>query len=273
MESRELEVFISTMYKLKGVDFSCYRQNFLLRRLNYRINATKSGSLLGYLNLLKKDNAEFSRFLDTLAINVSEFFRDPDVFEYFRENCLKEIISRKGSFNNRVIRIWSAGCAEGQEAYSLAVLFKEELGEKNSFSVRIWGTDIDNDTLEKAKKAVYDLKNLKNTDKFMIEKYFVPLPNGLFQLNEEIRQMVKFFQRDLINDPPLKYMDIIFCRNVMIYLSQQQQELLLFKFHNSLTSKGYLVIGKVESIWGNAKEMFTPVATHKKIFQKKRKET
>ena len=139
---KDLDVFISAMHKLKGIDFSCYRQNFLLRRLNYRINATKSSSLFGYLNLLKKDNAEFSRFLDTLAINVSEFFRDPDVFEYFRENCLKEIISRKGSFNNQVIRIWSAGCAEGQEAYSLAVLFKEELGEKNSFSVRIWGTDI-----------------------------------------------------------------------------------------------------------------------------------
>jgi len=234
---------------------------------------TKSGSLFSYLDLLRKDNAEYNRFLDSLAINVSEFFRDPDVFEYFRENCFKEIIRRKDTFNNRVIRIWSAGCAEGQETYSLAVLFKEELGEKNNFSVRIWGTDIDNDALEKAKKAVYDLKNLKNMDRFMIEKYFTPLSNGLFRLNEEIRQMVRFSQRDLINDPPLKYMDIIFCRNVMIYLSHQQQELLLFKFHNSLSSKGYLVIGKVEGIWGNAREMFIPVATHKKIFQKIKKET
>jgi len=273
MESKELEVFISTMQKLKGVDFSSYRKNFLMRRINYRINTTKSGNLFNYLNLLKKDNAEYNRFLDNLAINVSEFFRDPDVFEYFRENCLKEIISRKGSFNNRFIRVWSAGCAEGQETYSLAILFREELGEESSLSVKIWGTDIDREALEKAKRAEYEAKNLKNLDRFMVEKYFTALPNDFLRLNENVKQMVQFNRLDLINDSPLKYMDVIFCRNVMIYLSHQQQELLFLKFRDSLSSKGYLVVGKVESFWGDTREIFTSVAIHKKIFQRKEAKT
>lgn len=269
MQDLNFEMFISTMSKLKGIDFSSYRENFLMRRLNHRINMTKSGSLFAYLELLKKDDAEFNRFLDALAINVSEFFRDPDVFDYFRENCLRDIIGRRGSLNNGIIRIWSAGCAEGQEAYSLAMLFKEQMPKTNNFFVRIWGTDIDKQALEKAARAEYDLKNLRNMSKLMIEKYFTLMPSGQLRLKDEIREAVKFIRRDLINEPPLKFMDVIFCRNVMIYLSHQQQGLLFLKLHRSLSSKGYLVIGKVESMWGDVKDIFTPVATHKKIFQKR----
>ena len=260
---------MSSVQRLKGIDLSSYRQKFLLRRLNYRIIKTKSESIFDYLNLLKKDSAEFNQLLNALAINVSEFFRDPEVFNYFRKNCLRELINRKELHRAKVVRMWSAGCAEGQEAYSLAIQLKEELSKKYNFFVKIWGTDIDKDTLQGAKKAEYDSRSLKEIDKLLLDKYFSCLPNGLFRVKEEIRQMVKFCQCDLLNDAPLKYMDVIFCRNVMIYLTRQQQGMLLSKFHNSLSSNGYLVIGKAESIWGNLSDMFIQVSGRQKIFQKK----
>jgi len=269
MEKGEFKFFLSTIQRLKGIDLSSYRENFLLRRLNYRLKLTKSENLFVYLNLIKKDSGEFNRFLDSLAINVSEFFRDPEVFDYFRKNCLKELIRRKESYNSRAIRIWSAGCAYGEEAYSLAILLKEEIDKIDEYFVSIRGTDVDKDALQCAKKAEYMLGSLKEMDKERLAKYFTPLSNNSFKLNEQIRHMVKFSQCDLINDAPLKYMDVIFCRNVMIYFSKEQQDILLSKFYNALSPKGYLVIGKVETIWGNLRNKFIPVSTHQKIFQKK----
>lgn len=269
MGNKDLKMFVSAIQRLKGVDLSSYREKFLLRRLNYRINISKSEGLLGYLNLLKKDDAEFNRFLEALAINVSKFFRDPEVFDYFKNNCLRELINRKGLSNNKVIRIWSAGCAEGQETYSLAIILKEELSKRNNFFPRVLGTDIDKGALESAKRAEYDSESLKEMDEARIKKYFSPISDSSFRLNEDIKQMVKFSQCDLINNPPLKSMDVIFCRNVMIYLNRQQQEILLSKFHKSLRSKGYLVIGKVETIWNNLRDIFILVAAYQKIFQKR----
>jgi chemotaxis methyl-accepting protein methylase len=269
MESQDLKIFLSTIQRLKGIDLSSYRQNFLLRRLNYRIKLTESGSLLIYLNLIKKDNAEFNRLLDSLAINVSEFFRDPGVFDYFRKNCLHEIMNRKGILEKNVIRIWSAGCAEGQEVYSLAIMLKEELGEKDNFLLRIWATDMDEGALQSARKAEYDLRSLKEINKVLLAKYFTPVASGLYRLNDQIKKMVNFSRLDLVGDLPLKYMDAIFCRNVMIYFSRQQQDELLLKLYKALNHKGYLVIGKVETIWGDLKNKFISVNTHNKIFQKR----
>jgi chemotaxis methyl-accepting protein methylase len=269
MENKNLKIFLSAIQRSKGIDLSSYQERFFLRRLNYRISIRKSTGFSGYLELLEKDSAEFNRFLEALAINVSEFFRDAEVFDYFRNNCLRELINRKGLSSNKVIRIWSAGCAEGEEPYSLAIILKEELSKRNNFFSRIWGTDIDKGALESAKIAEYNPKSLKEIDEARLKKYFSPLPGGSFRLDEEIRQMVKFSQRDLINKSPLRFMDVIFCRNVMIYLNREQQDILLSKFHKALSSKGYLILGKVETIWGNLRNMFIPVATYQKIFQKK----
>lgn len=265
---QDLKRVLDFIHQQKGIDLSSYRQNFILRRLRFRINATNSENGFGYINLIKKNSDEFNRFLDTLAINVTEFFRDPDVFAVFRKVALSEIIKRKESTNNRVVRAWSAGCASGEETYSLAILIKEEVLEKENFLVRIWGTDIDNEALGEARKAEYEASRLKEVDKKRLEEYFIPLSNGSYRLKEEIRRMVRFDQHNLISDLPLKFMDIILCRNVMIYLSHHQQEILFKKFNQSLNPKGYLVIGKVETIWSDLRDLFIPVELRQKIYQK-----
>jgi chemotaxis methyl-accepting protein methylase len=165
-----------------------------------------------------------------------------------------------------LIRIWSAGCASGQEAYSLAILINELLGGSDRFLVKIWATDVDNDALERAKKGEYDTRDFKEVDKKLLEKYFDPVYNDRYALKEDIKRLVRFEKHNLITDKGLKFMDIIFCRNVMIYFNRVQQELLLNKFYESLNSKGYLVLAKVESIWD--KELFITIDPLQKIYQK-----
>lgn len=265
----DLKGVLFYIYRHKGIDLSSYRQNFLLRRLGFRMRATGSKTGQDYINLIGKKSEEFNRLLDTLAINVTEFFRDPDVFASFRKVVLEEIIQRKKSTNHQVIRAWSAGCASGEEPYSAAILINEELAVRDcNFVVRIWGTDVDNGALSEARKAEYRLNNLKEVNKGQLQMYFMHPGDSSYELKEEIKQMVNFRQHNLISDPPLKFMDIIFCRNVMIYLNQKEQEILFRKFNQSLNSKGYLVIGKVETIWSDLKDLFITVDGRQKIYRK-----
>jgi chemotaxis protein methyltransferase CheR len=266
INEKDFPRIISFIHEHKGMDLTAYRQNFLFRRLRLRMLATKTKNYQEYTGLLEKKPDEFNRFLDALSINVTEFFRDPDVFDAVKKTVIPELIQRKEAGGNKVIRAWSAGCAYGQETYSLAILLKEALSERTDFIVRVWGTDVDADALEKADKAEYLARDLKELDKNIVEKYFSPLGDDSFRVKEEITNMVKFHRHNFINDPPMKFMDIIFCRNVMIYISHDQQHVLFHKFSEALHSKGYLVIGRVETIW--EKDLFVPVEPKQKIYQK-----
>jgi len=264
-------MFVSTLQKLKGIDLSSYRENFLQRRLNSRIEATNSENLFAYFNIIKKEVDEYNRFLEAISINVTEFSRDPDVFDFFRKNCFREIIQRKVVLNHSVIRFWSAACASGEEAYSLAIIIREELRDKlGNFRIRVWGTDVDKDALEEAKKAEYSQRSLNEVDSTILNRYFINVAKDLYRLKAEVRDLVKFSTHNLMSDAALKYVDVIFCRNLMIYLRRKQQEELLMNLYKALNPGGYLVIGKVESILGSPKELFVPVDLNRKIFQKRR---
>jgi len=252
--------------KLRGIDLCQYRRNFVYRHLNFRLQETGLNNHLDYINFIKENPKEIDNFLDALSINVTHFFRDPEVFGIFKEKVLKELLERKKNTERGLIRVWSAGCASGQEAYSLAIMFNEALGGNAECVLRIWATDVDSDALERAKKAEYESKDLKEIDKKLLEKYFEPVYNNRYGLNPEIKRMVRFDKHNLITDEGLKFMDVIFCRNVMIYFNRQQQQVLLNKFYNSLNAKGYLVTAKVESIWD--KDCFVPIDPLQKIYQK-----
>ena len=284
-DERRLKKILDFIHKWKGLDLTSYRQNFLFRRLRLRLLNTKVKDELEYIALLEKGPEEFNLFLDALSINVTEFFRDPDVFSAFSRCALPELISRKDSLGNKTLRIWSSACANGEEAYSLAILIKEGLKERNDFLLRILATDIDNHALEKAKKGEYKAGELKNIDRQMLKKYFTPMDpvrdtkqltgsaivsNGVddnyYRVNDQIRQAVKFQQHNLFNEPPFKCLDVIFCRNVLIYLNRQQIKELFNKFNRSLNPGGYLVLGKVENVW--ERDLFVPVELKTKIYQK-----
>ena len=265
-DNAEFKKFLAFIQKSKGIDLASYRENFLKRRIYVRMYANKVQDYSKYIDIIDKDPEEYNRFLDTLGINVSEFFRNADVFEAFSKDVLLGLVEKKKASNQRIIRIWSAGCASGEEAYSLAILLKETLGEDiKNFMLRLWGTDIDRESLSNTQIAEYPKASLKEVDPKLIEKYFTALPNEMFRLKDEIKNMVKFSPHNLVNEPILKFMDVIFCRNVIIYFTRQQQELLMRNFYNALNYNGYLVLGKIENIWDN--KAFTCTDRRNKIYR------
>ncbi len=266
VSDEDVKRIIDFIHKQRGLDLSSYRENFFLRRLRVRMLATKIEEVKNYIHLIQNNPEEFNLFLDALSINVTEFFRDIDVFDAFAKFVIPEVIKKKEGTGNKVIRIWSAACAYGQEPYSLAILMKEALGDRKDFLVKILGTDIDEEALAKAESGVYTLADFKKIKKEIVDKYFVCKGEDNYHVCDEIRRMVKFEKFNLIKDAPLKFMDIIFCRNVMIYFSHQQQDELFSKFSQALHSKGYLVIGKVEATWD--RDLFVPVKPMQKIYQK-----
>jgi chemotaxis protein methyltransferase CheR len=266
VNQEQLNKVITFINKKKGIDLCSYRQSFIFRHLRSRMNDLNIADYLEYITYLKNNSGEIDSFLEDLSINVTHFFRDPEVFTAFQKGPLAELIGRKTKSNLNLIRLWSAACASGQEAYSLAIMMSEALAGRNDFVVKIWATDIDKEALEKAKIGEYEEKDLKEAGKKILEKYFEPVYNGKYSVKDSIRKMVRFDKLNLISDPGLKFIDIIFCRNVMIYFTREQQESLFVKFYNSLNSDGYLVIAKVESIWN--KEMFSNIDTYNKIYRK-----
>lgn len=261
-----LKKILDYIHEYKGLDLSSYRANFLYRRLRLRIFSTKAKDYSEYITLLKNSPEEYNNFLDALSINVTEFFRDPDVFEAVKKVVLPELIARKEAQGNLSLRVWSSACASGEEPYSIAILIRQALKEKGNFLVRIWASDIDNDALQKAKKAEYPAQELKNIDSEIIKKYFISSSNNCYRPSDEIRQMVKFQTHNLFQRFPFKCLDVIFCRNVLIYLDRRQTKELFHTFSQLLNPGGYLVLGKVETLWD--RDLFVPVDLRTKIYQK-----
>ncbi|HOU35777.1 MAG TPA: protein-glutamate O-methyltransferase CheR [Candidatus Omnitrophota bacterium] len=254
--------FVNQRY---GIDLAYYRQNFLFRHLRSRMQETGCATSLEYIARMKADPDEFKLFLETLSINVTHFFRDAEVFKAFGRIVIPELVKRKDAGERNCIRIWSAACASGQEAYSLAILFKEAMGD-NPSSFRIIGTDIDQEALDRAAKGVYDQRDFRETDKKLLDKYFTLEYNKEYRVNDDIRQYVRFEKNNLITDEPLRHMDVIFCRNVLIYFNRAQQDIIFSKFYAALNNTGFLVVAKVETIW--EKDKFESVDLSSKIYRK-----
>ncbi|MFH1398076.1 MAG: protein-glutamate O-methyltransferase CheR [Candidatus Omnitrophota bacterium] len=263
----DLKNVIEYIRTKRGVDLlNSYRSTFVFRRLRIRMREVKALNYAEYTDIIEKDPKEFNKFLDVLSINVTEFFRDKEVFDAFRNIILPGIIKNKESNKENIIRVWSAGCASGQEPYSLAIILKEALADKKDFLIRITATDIDSLALENADKAEYNISDFKEIDNKILEKYFTLAYNGCYKLNDEIKNMVLFRRNNLISEPPLHFIDVIFCRNVLIYFKREQQDLIFQKFNQALNRQGFLVIGKTEMIW--SKDLFAAVNTRQKIYQK-----
>jgi chemotaxis methyl-accepting protein methylase len=267
IKENDLKRVIEYIRTERGIDLlSSYRTNFVFRRLRIRMREVKALNYAEYIAVLNNNPGEYNSFLDVLSVNVTEFFRDQEVFRVFRDGILPNIIKNKKGDKEKVIRIWSAGCASGQEPYSLAIILKEELADNRDFSIRITASDIDNQALERARRAEYNINDFKEIDNKILEKYFISIYNEGYRLNDEIRNMVLFRRNNLISEPPFHFMDVIFCRNVLIYFKREQQDLIFQKFNQALNRGGYLVIGKTESIW--TRDLFASIDSRQKIYQK-----
>ncbi|HEY9204846.1 MAG TPA: protein-glutamate O-methyltransferase CheR [Candidatus Methanoperedens sp.] len=255
----------------KKIGFNCeqYKQAHLKRRLAVRLRANQAGSYKEYMDFLLRNEAELQKLKDTLTVNVTELFRNPETYEVFSETVLPELIRSKGE--NRTVKIWSAGCSNGEEPYSIAILVREFLGGLTKrYSISILGTDIDEDSLRKAQNGIYQLKQLDKINKERLGRFFVKKDETNYQVTDDLRRLVKFRNHDMISGPKLFGFDVIFCRNVTIYFEQELQERLYLNFYNALNDGGYFVMGKTETLVGPAGELFEPVDVRERIYQKRR---
>ncbi len=266
LENIMFEKLKKQLLEATGIDCDGYRQEYLKRRLNIRLRATNCKTYGDYGRYLKTNLKEHDLLLNDLTINYSLFFRDFDVFLLLKEKIFPEFLSSKTA------RIWSAGCATGEEPYSLAILVEQCKSRfMKDLQVTIYASDVDKDALAKAAKGEYDLKSLQGVEQSLVDKYFVR-EGELFQVRDFIKQPVRFEQHDLMSMPRHQNLDLILCRNVMIYFSRESQQKIHMQFYNSLKEGGYLVIGKTEMLSGEPNKKFVCVDSKTRVY-KKTKET
>ncbi|MDW7668771.1 MAG: CheR family methyltransferase, partial [Bacillota bacterium] len=246
-----------------GIDFSYYKENTIIRRIERRIKVKRYNSTEEYIKFLKNSEEEKGILYREMLIGVTGFFRDKEAFDQLE----KEIIP-KLDYSKKILRVWSSGCSTGEEVYSIAILLNE-YKEKNNLDVeiKIFGTDIDKEALDIASKGYYPDSILSDIKKEYIEKYFVKEKNGR-RISEKIRNLVVYAKHNVLKDPPFSKLDLIICRNLFIYIKPEIQQKVMSMFYYSLNKNGYLMLGTSESL-GNIQEAFEIVNSKNKLYKYK----
>lgn len=249
-----------------GFDVRAYRPSFLMRHIESRVKWLGMKRVEQYPLYLESHSEELQNFLDSIFIKVTSFFRDSTLFRDLEVLVFPELLKKKG----RYLRIWSAGCATGQEAFSIGILLWEALkSAHNLWDVQILGTDINEKFLEKARDAKYSFNEIEGVNPAILEKFFKSIDGRNFEIKPFLKQWMKFDKHDFLKNEGFPGQDIIFCRNVLIYLNQDAQNNLVFKFVRSLSDSGYLILGKSEIMLSEAASLFTPVSFSGRIYRKR----
>ncbi len=250
----------------RGVDFTYYKQSTIRRRILRRMAINKLENLKNYLEQLRASKTEQDILYQDMLIPVTSFFRDTEVFDCLSESILPEIARNKTP--NSPLRIWVAGCSTGEEAYSIAMCLCDSLGEKlSSLKVQIFATDISEKAIIKARSGMYDKRDLEGVSEHRLREYFYKT-DGSYQIKKHIRNLCVFATHNLLKDPPFARIDLLSCRNVLIYLEGYLQKKALGIFHYALNEKGILLLGKSEAA-GFAEELFVPLKKQAKLYSKK----
>ncbi len=269
----ESDMIINYLLKERRTDFTGYCQLIFERQLNQRIGKTGTGTIPGYYAYLQSHSEEIDNLIDTLIVNVSGFFRNPLVFNYLSSEILPLLISRN-STSGSPLRIWSAGCAAGEEPHSIAIeINKLQKNMATDLAINIFATDIDSEAIEKARTSVYKPESLNNVQ-FKDLRHFTKHEDS-FSLNQDIKQLVNFSKYDLLDKksycPPESVygnFDLILCRNVLIYYNARHQNKIFTKLYRSLKENGYLVLGETETPTNRFRDYFRKVNNCCHIFKK-----
>ena len=246
-----------------GHDFAQYKLNTITRRIERRMIVNRINSIENYLHFLKTHRAEVPLLFSELLIGVTSFFRDAEAFEVLRTQVIPELC---GNPQKDIIRVWVPGCSTGEEAYSLAILFSEHRDQtRKDIDIQIFATDIDEEAVNKARTAIYPENIVSEVPEELLEKYFTHV-NGHYTVNKEIRSMVVIAQQSVIRDPPFSHLDLISCRNLLIYLTAEVQKPVIGMFHYALNDSGFLFLGSSETLTGFT-HMFEPIDKRNRIFR------
>jgi two-component system CheB/CheR fusion protein len=251
----------------RGVDLRGYKPTTLQRRMQKRMFHVKAASYAQYQTILRNDPSEVVHLLNTVLINVTDFFRDPQAWDFMKTEVLPELLKyhRPGD----TIRAWSAACASGQEAYSLAILLAEYFGDRLAdYDVKIYATDIDEEALTQAHRGEYHINQMRRLSPELREKYFSG-DGDVRRVDRDLRRIVIFGRSDVIHDAPISRVSILVCRNMLIYFDSPTQLHVLKRFHYALEPNGIMFLGKAESLLLHS-DLFTPLHAKWRIFKKVR---
>jgi chemotaxis protein methyltransferase CheR len=251
-----------------GIDLDLYRDRYILRRIAVRQRACGSQSLRAYLKLVSRDPIERSRLVKALTIHVSEFFRNPSTFRSLQTEVLPAVLAEKERTGSRALRLWSVGCACGEEPYSLAILLREVAKDAfGAFSTVIYGTDIDRECLRVAEEGTYPTSSLTCLPVRWRAEYFREA-GARYVVIPAVRRLVFFREHDILNPPPFRRIDLLMFRNVLIYMTDALRGRVLLALHGALNPGGFLVLGKVEGLPGLVRKLFDPVDVAERIYRK-----
>ncbi len=262
------EALLDYLKHTRGFDFSGYKPASLMRRFQKRMQALAIETFGDYLDFLEVHPEEFPLLFNTLLINVSSFFRDATVWEYIRSDIVPQIIINREP--DHPIRVWSAGCATGEEPYTIAMVLAEALGaDKFRERVKIYATDIDNEALDYARQANYSQREIAGIPPELCAKYFDKI-GPRFSFRKDLRRSVIFGRNDLLQDAPISRVDLLICRNALMYFNAEAQAKIRSRFHFALMNDGYLFLGKAEMLLANS-NVFAAVDLKRRIFSKSAK--
>jgi chemotaxis methyl-accepting protein methylase len=262
-----LEKAIILLRTHTGHDFSLYKQNTFYRRIERRMGIHQIGKIADYVRYLQKNSQELDLLFKELLIGVTSFFRDPAAWEVLRKKFLPALLANRPA--GHVVRAWVPGCSTGEEAYSLAMVFKEvieKLKPRKKISLQVFATDLDKDAISKARQGVYPENICADVAPQLMSRFFTKEESG-YRVTAEIRELVVFAPQSLIMDPPFTKLDFLSCRNLMIYLAPEMQKKLIPLFHYSLTPGGILLLGSAETV-GTFTDLFAPLNNKLRIFRR-----
>lgn len=244
--------FIKKVYNLTDIDLSMYKPRQMKRRIDSLISRNNSPNYNEYYKRITADDKLLKEFINYLTINVSQFFRNPAQWDILRRDIIPGIIE-----NNRELKMWNAGCATGEEPYSLVMTMANFIPLSK---IRILATDIDEEVLTKAKTGKYNAKSLENLPKTLQNKYFHE-KDGMYYINDKIKDCVVFKKHNLLKDPYPNNCDLIICRNVLIYFTEEAKDKLYKKFYDALKPGGVFFVGSTEQIIFPRKYGYAPIRT------------
>ena len=262
-----LDKIIILLRTQTGNDFSLYKKNTVYRRIERRMGVHKIDKIAAYVTFLQTNPKEVDILFKELLIGVTNFFRDAAVWEKLEEVVMPQLIINQQE--GALLRAWVPGCSTGEEAYSLAIVFKEAIEKINphgGISLQIFATDLDNEAIETARKGLFSVDIKENVSPKRLQRFFSTTDNG-YRINNEIREMVVFAKHNIILHPPFTKLDILTCRNLLIYMDSELQKKILGLFYYSLNREGFLVLGSAETL-GSQSHFFTPIESKLKIYQR-----
>ncbi|MCX6215328.1 CheR family methyltransferase [Spirosoma sp.] len=264
--SEELQPIIQFLRRTIGVDFSNYKMTTIRRRIIRRMLLYKLDTLKAYLQYLREHPTEPGMLYNDLLINVTSFFRDEETMEFLKTDIIPELIRQK---NDRLpLRIWVPGCSTGQEAYSLAMLLLETLDkEEPGITIQIFATDLSENAINRARQGLYSVSEVVNISPKRLQRFFTK-HQSMYQINKSVRDMCVFAPHNIFKDPPFSRIDLISCRNLLIYLNTLLQRKALITFHYALNHDGYLLLGKSETVSASS-ALFRLIDKNYKIFVRK----